>query len=132
MENSSGGEIGISAKADLTITSSGGAVQVADAQGNGGGNVRSKGNKWVSWTNRTGATCRLEFVEFLEVDEGDNPGGGWPFVDPAPVDCNSVDVPAGETWRGRLRRGVDACIKYSVTVKLANPLTLDPIIIIEK
>lgn len=135
MSNLAGTNPEVRVKNDLTITLVNSThVLVEDADHKGGGNVRARGGKPIFWTNATNHPCELTFREFLADDEQGDGDAHWPFKEVPSTAPNKQTIAAGAFWKGTLKRGLDACIKYDVVVKTgANPEPrLDPIIIVER
>lgn len=135
MSNLAGTDPEVRAKNDLTITLvEGKYVLVADGEGKGGGNVRGRGGKPIFWTNATGFPCELTFREFLADDEQGDGDAHWPFKEVPSTAPNKRTIAAGTFWKGTLKRGLEAFIKYDVIVQNgATPAPhLDPIIIVER
>lgn len=125
---------GIQSKNDLTIRFEGGSLYVEDRDRKGGGNVRSRSGQEISWSNATELNCVLTFSEFLADDEPGHGDGHWPFKDePEPGPYTQV-IGRGLSWKGKLKRGCEAFIKYDVVLMNGNTVVakLDPIIIVER
>ena len=135
MSNLAGTDPEVRAKNDLVITLVDGKhVLVEDADHKGGGNVRARGGKPIFWTNSTGHPCELIFREFLADDDQGDGDAHWPFRETPSTAPNRQTIAAGTFWKGTLKRGLEAFIKYDVVVKNgATPEPrLDPIIIVER
>lgn len=125
---------GIQSKNDLTIKFEGGSFYVEDRDGKGGGNVRSRGGQEISWANATELTCTLTFSEFLADDEQGHGDGHWPFKGQPKDGPYTQVVEPGVRWRAKLKRGLEAFIKYDVILMDGEKVVakLDPIIIVER
>lgn len=135
MSNLAGTDPEVRAKNDLTIKLDDDKhVRVEDADHKGGGNVRVRGGKPIFWSNDTRHECELIFREFLADEEHGDGEAHWPFKETPSTAPNKQTIAAGTFWKGTLKRGLEAFIKYDVVVKngVTPPPRLDPIIIVER
>jgi hypothetical protein len=125
----------------LTVTiNAAGDIEIRDAAGNEGGDLKVTSGDDVTWVNATTAKCKLSFKR---LKLGGSPSYGppaWPFTEAQ--QGNEKDIPQpppGQTtkWTGKIdKKKVSSeaqaiYVKYDVHVA-GHGKPLDPIIIIEK